>query len=106
MGFLWVYCAQRDLFGEPETHSGNNEQMKLVTGRAWRGTAFGGVKGRTELPGIVEGQIPIHCYATLRTSFYYLQGKVNVDKYVMYEFKFADVNKGFDAMHIRLDVLS
>jgi hypothetical protein len=29
MGFLWVYCAQRDHFGEPETHGGNNEQMKV-----------------------------------------------------------------------------
>ena len=32
--------------------------FQLVTGRVWRGTAFGGVKGRTELPGIVEGQYP------------------------------------------------
>ena len=31
-------------------------RFQLVTGRVWRGTAFGGVKGRTELPGIVEGQ--------------------------------------------------
>ena len=30
--------------------------FQLVTGRVWRGTAFGGVKGRTELPGIVDGQ--------------------------------------------------
>ncbi|KAI0254249.1 class III ADH enzyme [Lactifluus subvellereus] len=58
--------------------------FQLVTGRVWRGTAFGGVKGRTELPGIVED---------------YLQGKVKVDEYVTHEFKFADINKGFDAMH-------
>jgi S-(hydroxymethyl)glutathione dehydrogenase / alcohol dehydrogenase len=87
-------------------------RFQLVTGRVWRGTAFGGVKGRTELPGIVEGQIPIHCYATPRTSFFfyaffpfvadYLQGKVKVDEYVTHEFKFADINKGFDAMHVRL----
>jgi Zn-dependent alcohol dehydrogenase len=31
-------------------------RFQLVTGRVWRGAAFGGVKGRTELPGIVEGQ--------------------------------------------------
>ena len=31
-------------------------RFQLVTGRVWRGTAFGGVKGRTELPGLVEGQ--------------------------------------------------
>ncbi|KAH9978090.1 class III ADH enzyme [Lactifluus volemus] len=59
--------------------------FQLVTGRVWRGTAFGGVKGRTELPGIVED---------------YLQGKVKVDEYVTHEFKFADINKGFDAMHV------
>jgi len=58
--------------------------FQLVTGRVWRGTAFGGVKGRTELPGIVED---------------YLQGKVKVDEYVTHEFKFADINEGFDAMH-------
>ncbi|KAI0269288.1 class III ADH enzyme [Gloeopeniophorella convolvens] len=58
--------------------------FQLVTGRVWRGTAFGGVKGRTELPGIVEE---------------YLQGKVKVDEYVTHEFKFDDINKGFDAMH-------
>ncbi|KAI0301843.1 class III ADH enzyme [Multifurca ochricompacta] len=58
--------------------------FQLVTGRVWRGTAFGGVKGRTELPGIVED---------------YLQGKVKVDEYVTHEFDFADINNGFDAMH-------
>jgi hypothetical protein len=46
-------------------------RFQLVTGRVWRGSAFGGVKGRTELPGIVEGQIPIHRYATPRMSFFF-----------------------------------
>ena len=34
----------------------HNGSFQLVTGRVWRGTAFGGVKGRTELPGIVDGK--------------------------------------------------
>jgi hypothetical protein len=43
--------------------------FQLVTGRVWRGTAFGGVKGRTELPGIVEGEslYPLH-YAVLEAG--------------------------------------
>ncbi|KAI0068953.1 alcohol dehydrogenase [Artomyces pyxidatus] len=58
--------------------------FQLVTGRVWRGTAFGGVKGRTELPGIVDD---------------YLKGSVKVDEYVTHEFSLADINKGFEAMH-------
>jgi len=58
--------------------------FQLVTGRVWRGSAFGGVKGRTELPGIVEN---------------YLQGTVKIDEYITHSFKFEDIMKGFDAMH-------
>ncbi|KAN0124518.1 class III ADH enzyme [Russula decolorans] len=58
--------------------------FQLVTGRVWRGSAFGGVKGRTELPGIVED---------------YLQGKVKVDEYVTHGYKLAEINDGFEAMH-------
>ncbi|KAI0317741.1 class III ADH enzyme [Amylostereum chailletii] len=61
--------------------------FQLVTGRVWRGTAFGGVKGRTELPGIVED---------------YLKGGVKVDEYITHSFKLEDINKGFDAMHVRV----
>jgi S-(hydroxymethyl)glutathione dehydrogenase/alcohol dehydrogenase len=57
-----------------------------VTGRVWRGSAFGGVKGRTELPGIVED---------------YMKGTVKIDEYITHNFKFEDINKGFDAMHVR-----
>ena len=35
---------------------GSNGRFQLVTGRVWKGSAFGGVKGRTEIPGIVEGE--------------------------------------------------
>ncbi|KAI0824661.1 alcohol dehydrogenase [Trametes gibbosa] len=58
--------------------------FQLVTGRTWRGSAFGGVKGRTELPGLVEE---------------YLQGKVKVDEYVTHHRSLADINEGFHDMH-------
>ncbi|KAG8747515.1 hypothetical protein FRC10_000651 [Ceratobasidium sp. 414] len=55
-----------------------------VTGRTWRGSAFGGVKGRTELPGIVED---------------YLAGKMLVDEYVTHHRTLKDIQDGFDDMH-------
>jgi len=58
--------------------------FQLVTGRVWKGSAFGGVKGRTELPGIVEK---------------YLAGSLKVDEFVSFTFPLNDINKGFDAMH-------
>jgi hypothetical protein len=85
--------------------------FQLVTGRVWRGTAFGGVKGRTELPGIVEGEsvYPSHC-AALKAGLIcfflsfsvadYLKGNVKVDEYVTHDYKLAGINDGFDAMHV------
>jgi len=58
--------------------------FQLVTGRTWRGTAFGGVKGRTEIPGLVED---------------YLVGKVKVDEFVTHHRKLDDINEGFHDMH-------
>ncbi|GBE79360.1 S-(hydroxymethyl)glutathione dehydrogenase [Sparassis crispa] len=58
--------------------------FQLVTGRTWRGSAFGGVKGRTELPGLVED---------------YLQGKVKVDEYVTHHRTLDEINAGFGDMH-------
>ncbi|KAH7103003.1 class III ADH enzyme [Auriculariales sp. MPI-PUGE-AT-0066] len=58
--------------------------FQLVTGRTWRGTAFGGVKGRTELPGLVED---------------YLAGKLKVDEYVTHHRKLTEINGGFHDMH-------
>ncbi|EMD40446.1 hypothetical protein CERSUDRAFT_80117 [Gelatoporia subvermispora B] len=58
--------------------------FQLVTGRTWRGSAFGGVKGRTELPGLVED---------------YLQGKVKVDEYVTHSRTLEEINAGFSDMH-------
>ncbi len=58
--------------------------FQLVTGRVWRGSAFGGVKGRSELPGYVER---------------YLKGEIKVDEYVTHEMPLSDINRAFDLMH-------
>lgn len=58
--------------------------FQLVTGRVWRGTAFGGVKGRTELPGYVEQ---------------YLAGDIKIDEMVTHTMGLEDINHAFDLMH-------
>lgn len=58
--------------------------FQLVTGRVWKGTAFGGVKGRTELPRYVEQ---------------YMRGEINIDDMVTYTLPLKDINKAFDYMH-------
>ena len=58
--------------------------FQLVTGRVWRGTAFGGVRGRSELPGYVDN---------------YLAGKINIDDMVTHTMGLEDINKAFDLMH-------
>jgi len=58
--------------------------FQLVTGRVWRGTAFGGVRGRTELPGYVEN---------------YLAGKINIDDMVTHTMGLDEINTAFDLMH-------
>jgi len=58
--------------------------FQLVTGLVWRGTAFGGVKGRSELPGYVDN---------------YMAGKINIDDMVTHTMGLEDINKAFDLMH-------
>jgi len=58
--------------------------FQLVTGRVWKGSAFGGVRGRTDLPGIVNK---------------YLEGKLKVNEYINNEFPLEQINAGFDKMH-------
>ena len=58
--------------------------FQLVTGRVWRGTAFGGVKGRTQLPGMVDQ---------------YMQGDIKLDEFITYTMSLDDINKAFDYMH-------
>jgi S-(hydroxymethyl)glutathione dehydrogenase/alcohol dehydrogenase len=58
--------------------------FQLVTGRVWKGTAFGGAKGRTQVPKIVD---------------WYMDGKINIDDLITHTLKLEDINKGFDLMH-------
>ncbi len=58
--------------------------FQLVTGRVWRGSAFGGVKGRTELPGMVEQA---------------MAGKINLDPFITHELPLERINEAFDLMH-------
>eukprot|EP01112_Ceratiomyxa_fruticulosa_P008936 TRINITY_DN2323_c0_g5_i1.p1 TRINITY_DN2323_c0_g5~~TRINITY_DN2323_c0_g5_i1.p1 ORF type:complete len:377 (+),score=82.33 TRINITY_DN2323_c0_g5_i1:84-1214(+) len=58
--------------------------FQLVTGRVWKGSAFGGVKGRTQLPGIVED---------------YLAGKLKVDEFVTFTRPLDKINEAFELMH-------
>jgi len=62
----------------------NTRPFQLVTGRVWRGTAFGGVKGRTQLPGYVDR---------------YLKGEIKVDEFVTHTMPLGDINRAFDLMH-------
>ncbi|HBL88289.1 MAG TPA: S-(hydroxymethyl)glutathione dehydrogenase/class III alcohol dehydrogenase [Alcanivorax sp.] len=58
--------------------------FQLVTGRVWKGSAFGGVKGRTELPGYVDR---------------YMKGEIKIDEFVTHTMPLDDINKAFDLMH-------
>ena len=58
--------------------------FQLVTGRSWRGTAFGGARGRTDVPKIVD---------------WYMDGKIDIDPMITHTLALEDINKGFDLMH-------
>ena len=58
--------------------------FQLVTGRVWRGTAFGGAKSRTEVPKIVD---------------WYMEGKINIDDLITHTMPLEDINKAFELMH-------
>ena len=58
--------------------------FQLVTGRVWRGTAFGGAKGRTEVPKIVD---------------WYMDGKINIDDLITHTMPLDAINDAFDLMH-------
>jgi len=58
--------------------------FQLVTGRVWRGSAFGGVKGRTQLPGMVEQA---------------MRGEIALDPFITHELPLARINEAFDLMH-------
>lgn len=58
--------------------------FQLVTGRSWRGTAFGGARGRTDVPKIVD---------------MYMEGKIDIDNLITHTMPLEDINKAFDLMH-------
>ncbi len=58
--------------------------FQLVTGRVWQGSAFGGIKGRTEVPKIVD---------------WYMNGKIEIDPMITHVLTLDEINKGFDLMH-------
>jgi S-(hydroxymethyl)glutathione dehydrogenase / alcohol dehydrogenase len=58
--------------------------FQLVTGRVWKGTAFGGARGRTEVPRIVD---------------WYMDGKINIDDLITHTLPLERINEGFDLMH-------
>jgi S-(hydroxymethyl)glutathione dehydrogenase/alcohol dehydrogenase len=58
--------------------------FQLVTGRVWRGTAFGGARGRTDVPRIVD---------------WYMDGKINIDDLITHTMPLDEINRGFDLMH-------
>ena len=58
--------------------------FQLVTGRVWRGTAFGGAKGRTDVPRIVD---------------WYMDGKINIDDMITHTMPLEDINDAFHLMH-------
>ncbi|CAM4217571.1 S-(hydroxymethyl)glutathione dehydrogenase/class III alcohol dehydrogenase [Corallococcus sp. ZKHCc1 1396] len=58
--------------------------FQLVTGRVWKGSAFGGARGRTDVPKIVD---------------WYMDGKIQVDPLITHTLKLEDINHGFELMH-------
>jgi S-(hydroxymethyl)glutathione dehydrogenase/alcohol dehydrogenase len=58
--------------------------FQLVTGRVWKGTAFGGARGRTDVPQIVD---------------WYMDGRIEIDSLITHILPLEDINKGFDLMH-------
>jgi S-(hydroxymethyl)glutathione dehydrogenase / alcohol dehydrogenase len=58
--------------------------FQLVTGRVWKGTAFGGARGRTDVPRIVE---------------WYMDGKIEIDPMITHTLALDEINQGFDLMH-------
>jgi len=58
--------------------------FQLVTGRVWKGSAFGGARGRTDVPRIVD---------------WYMNGRINIDDLITHKLPLERINEGFDLMH-------
>jgi len=74
---LWHPRARAPTAWHPST-------FLLVTGRSWRGTAFGGTKGRTQLPRLVDR---------------YLAGRIKLDELVTRRLRLDEINTAFDLLH-------
>lgn len=68
----------------PSGHEVSTRPFQLVTGRVWKGTAFGGVKGRSELPSYVDR---------------YMEGSLKIDDFITHTMGLEDINNAFDLMH-------
>ena len=75
-------CADRKIITLP---------FQFATGRQWMGTAFGGLKGRSELPGMVED---------------YLVGKIEIDGMITYSMAIEEINRTFYLMHEAKEIRS
>jgi S-(hydroxymethyl)glutathione dehydrogenase/alcohol dehydrogenase len=62
----------------------NTRPFQLVTGRVWKGSAFGGARGRTDVPKIVD---------------WYMDGRINIDDLITHTMALEDINSAFDLMH-------
>ena len=58
--------------------------FQLVTGRVWKGTAFGGFKSRVDVPKLVDK---------------YIEGEINLDNYITHRMSFEQMNEAFDLLH-------
>jgi S-(hydroxymethyl)glutathione dehydrogenase/alcohol dehydrogenase len=65
-------------------HEIRTRPFQLVTGRVWKGTAFGGARGRTDVPKIVD---------------WYMERRINIDDLITHTLPLQDINKAFDLMH-------
>lgn len=68
----------------PAGHEISTRPFQLVTGRVWQGSAFGGARGRTDVPEIVD---------------WYMEGKINIDDLITHTLPLTKINEAFDLMH-------
>lgn len=78
----WGVCTIIGVAGAGEEIS--TRPFQLVTGRVWKGTAFGGARGRTDVPKIVD---------------WYMEGKINIDDLITHVMPLEKINDAFDLMH-------
>lgn len=78
----WGVCTIIGVAGAGQEIS--TRPFQLVTGRVWKGSAFGGARGRSDVPKIVD---------------WYMEGKINIDDLITHVLPFEQINQAFDLMH-------